>query len=87
MILKQRGECHEVVNPDRRDNLNRDQHCTISGLCRRPASNRDEGFSAAATGKTGDQAEKNKMEIKKERDAEKYQSPGGPARLKNSRHV
>ena len=38
------------------------------------------GFSAAATGKTGDQAEKNKMEIKKERDAKKYQSPGGPAK-------
>ena len=31
--------------------------------------------SAAATGKTGDQAEKSKMEMKKERDAEKYQSP------------
>ncbi len=36
--------------------------------------------SAAATGKTGDQAEKSKTEIKKERDAEKYQSPGGPAK-------
>jgi hypothetical protein len=31
--------------------------------------------SAAATGKTGDQAEKSKMEMKKERDAGKYQSP------------
>ena len=31
--------------------------------------------SAAATGKTGDQAEKSKMEMKKERDAEKYQRP------------
>ena len=36
--------------------------------------------SAAAGGKTSEQAEKSKMELKKERDAEKYQSPA-PAKV------
>ena len=36
--------------------------------------------SAAASGKTSEQAEKSKMELKKERDAEKYQSPA-PAKV------